>query len=702
EHHHLGGHVFYDKFDHPLFTGGGNVLLADRSWNAPFKNYGGSWLWTIRPNLISNFVVAYADFDSLSVPGLKTSSGGPVCFSCFGVNVAEPTTTAPGIDSLGVGGDFGIGQNTNYFHRHNYSFGESVTWNHGKHMVVAGVNLLTQYWEQGTDWLALPLIGFNGQFTGTAFSDFLLGQASSFEQGAGSFDVVTAKSWASFVQDTIKIKPNLTLNVGVRWEPFTAYEPSKGRIPVYEPGLQSTRYPNAPLGLVYPGDAGVPKNGMPSDIAVFSPRISIAYQPGALPNTVVRSAFGMFAVPFEMSYFNHAADSAPFSPAYSFSPTTTGGPVVPGGTPIPFADPWSVFAPTGGKSPFPPFASPGYAPPSSTQFIAPVFVQTAFSPQFKIGRVMTWNFSVEHQFGNSIVLLAAYVGSETYHLAAPIDHNPGIYSANPALNGLRPDANFGQILEYDSWATASYNGLQLSFEKHFSHGLQLASNYTWSKNIDSVSASSLAFTGSVPDPRNLGFNRGISDLNYPRIWNTYGVYETPALAGSNGLVRGVLGSWEVSGVLRLQSGDPLTVYSGQDNSQSHIGGDRADYTGGSLNVDQGSKNQWLNQYFNTAAFAVNAPGTFGNSGRNTMQGPGVANLDAALMKNFPFRERYRLQLRWEAFNALNHAAFGNPDTNVSDGPGVFGKIFNTKGYGGEQAFFGYGARVMQIALKLYW
>jgi hypothetical protein len=698
---HLSGRVFYDRFSHPYFNGNGDILLADRSWLAPFQNYGGNWLWNIKPNLISNLVVGYDRLNSFSEPGLRTPDGKGVCYSCFGVNVAEPTSTPPGIDLLAFGGVW-VGQNTNLINRHNVSISETVNWTHGKHMVVAGVNVLNQYWEEGTDWLALPLIQFSGQFTGQPFADFLLGKASSFEQGAGEYNEVRGTSWAGFVQDTIRLGPSLTLNVGARWEPYFAFTPTGGRISMFRPGEQSTRYPNAPQGLVYPGDPGVPSKGTPNDIPVISPRLSIAYQPKALPNTVIRSAFGMFAAPFEMSFYNHAADTAPFSPTYSFGPTTTGGPVYPGGTPIPFDNPWSVYEPTGYKSPFPPFASPNYSPGSSVPFVTPVFVQDSFVPDFRIGRVMSWNLSVEHQFQNDIVLKAAYVGSESYHLPTPIDLNPGIYSTNPNLDGLRAYSNFQSVLAYGSWTTASYNSMQLTFEKKFSHGLQFTANYTWAKNIDTATQSSLAFVGSVPDPFNLNFNRGLSDLNYPQLLNAFWVYQTPALGGMNPIVRGMFGSWEVSGVWHLQSGDPISVYggNGNDNSQAHIYADRADYNGQPLNVHQGSKSQWLNKYFNTAAFTTNAPGTFGNSGRNIMQGPGVNNLDFALMKNFPFRERYKLQFRWEAFNLLNRPMFADPDTTVTDS--AFGMITNSKGYGNEQFFFGYPSRTMQAALKFYW
>jgi hypothetical protein len=706
QNHHISGRVFWDHFSHPLYTGNGNALLADRSWNAPFENYGANWLWTIRPNLLNNVIVSYNRLNTFSQAGFRTKDNKPVCFACFGVNVSEHPSTAPGIDLLTVGpwSEFALAQNTNAINRHNVSIADTVNWTHGKHMVVAGVNVLKQYWFEGTDWLALPLISFNGQFTGVDFADFLLGKASEFEQGAGEFNEVNGTSWAGFVQDTIRVKPNFTLNVGVRWEPFFAFSPTRGRIPVFEPGVQSTRYPNAPLGLVYPGDRGVPSKGTPNDIPIISPRISIAWQPKFLGNTSIRSAFGMFASPFEMSFYNHAADSAPFSPTFDFTPTTTGGPVVPGGTPIPFGNPWSVFAPTAGKSPFPPFASPNYTPPSSVGFILPVFVQTAFAPDFKLGRVQTWNLSIEHEIARNIVVKAAYVGNEAFHLPNPVERNPGIFSTNPNLNGLRTlHTNFGSILEYDSWVTSSHNGLQLTFEKKFSNGLQFNSNFTWSKTIDSASSSSLAFNGSIPDPFNLEFNRGISSLNYPKIWNNFWVYQLPALSQQNPFVRGVLGGWEFSGIWRFQSGDPFSINDGTDPSQAHIYADRANMISGqAINAHQGSKSQWLNQYFNTAAFARATPGTYGNAPRNNLQGPGVNNADLSMDKNFPFKERYRIQFRWEMFNAFNRATFDNPNNSVTSGS--FGRITSTKGSGAgyEQGLFGYPPRVMQAALKFYW
>ncbi len=596
---------------------------------------------------------------------------------------------------------FSVAQNTNYINRHNVSISDSISWTKGKHLVVAGVDILRQSWDLGTDWLADEIFQFDGNRTKSWFSDFLTGKASMFWQGAGSFDQIKGTSWAGYVQDTIRLKPNLTLGVGLRWEPYLPYEVSKGRIPVFQAGQKSTRYPNAPTGLVYPGDAGVPSKGVSSDIANLAPRLSIAWQPKALPNTSVRAAFGMFISPLALSTYNHVADTAPFAPSFQVLATD---PLV--GRSIPFEDPWSVYSPTGFRSPFPPFASSDYAPGSDAQFVLPVFVQEHFSPDFRIGKVQSWNFSIEHQFRNDILVRAAYVGSEGYHLPNVVERNPGFFSANGARPLYSPD--FTNILQYVSWSTASYNALQLTFDKRFSSGLQFTSNYAYSKNIDSGQPGGGVFGGQLPNPFDSRFNRGLSNLNYPHIWTNFWVYQTPSLKSSNKFIRGVLGDWQFSGIWRLQSGDPFSIVGGfgNDNSLAHTGGDRADLTGQPITTHQGSKSDWLLNYVNVDAFRPNAPGTFGNSPRNFLRGDKTNVADLGIAKNFPFKERYRVQFRWEMFNAFNRAHFSTPANNPSN-PSSFGRITTTKGYGAgaggaEQDIFGIPGRIMQFALKFHW
>jgi hypothetical protein len=697
--HHISGRVFFNDFSHAKEGGGGNLFLADRSWTARYQNYGGNWLYTIRPNLINNLIFSYNRLNTYSVPGFETKDGGPVCYKCFGVNVEEYPTTAPNL--MLFTSAFTLAQNTNYLYRHNISISDSISWTKGKHLIVAGVDVLRQSWDLGTDWLADEIFQYDGNRTKSWFSDFLTGKASLFWQGAGSFDLIKGTSWGGYGQDTIRLKPNLTLGVGLRWEPYFAYTPSKGRIPTFRAGQQSTRYPNAPTGLVFPGDAGIPDAGVPNDVGNVAPRVSIAWQPKAFPNTSVRAAFGMFISPLALSTYNHVADTAPFAPSYQVMATD---PLV--GKSVPFEDPWSVYSPTGFKSPFPPFASTDYAPGSDATFVLPVFVQEHFSNDFRIGKVQSWNFSIEHQFKQDILIRAAYVGSEGYHLPVRVEGNPGFYSANGERSLYAP--NFASIQEYVSWTTASYNALQLTFDKKFSHGLQFTSNYAYSKNLDSGSPSVGVFGGQLPNPFDSRFNRGLAEINYPHVWTNFWVYQLPSLQQHGKFVSAVLGNWQFSGIYRLQSGDPFSIVGGfgNNNSLAQVSGDRADLTGQAIVSHQGDKSNWLLNYMNLSAFTPNAPGTFGNSPRNVLRGDKTNVADLGVSKNFPFKERYRIQFRWEMFNAFNRAHFSTPANDPSN-PSSFGRITSTKGYaagdeGGEQDVFGIPSRIMQFGLKFHW
>ena len=217
------------------------------------------------------------------------------------------------------------------------------------------------------------------------------------------------------------------------------------------------------------------------------------------------------------------------------------------------------------------------------------------------------------------------------------------------------------------------------------------------------------------DQRDIQANYGIADLNVPQIWNTTFVYQMPKLSSLGKAGNYALGSWEISGIWTLHSGQPFSVYGGNNPifgqigepspgnnnaSFSLTGEDHADLVSGqSFDVHQGSKAQWLNQYFNPAAFTFNAPGTFGDSGRNIMYGPGWNNADLMFGKNFPFRERYNVQFRWEMFNALNRPEFSVPDSTV--GQPNFGRITSSFGVNYNPSSPSTpSSRVMQAAVKI--
>jgi hypothetical protein len=375
--------------------------------------------------------------------------------------------------------------------------------------------------------------------------------------------------------------------------------------------------------------------------------------------------------------------TAPFSPQFSINYNQVGNCI------LNIADPYGCYAPTGFKPPFPPFSGPNFNPSSSIGFAIPVSIGATFTPGFKMPRDQTWNFSIEHRINNYLFRIA-YIGYEMYHLPVQEQLSPALFATGGATT-LYP--NFSNIQAYESWGTQSYNAAQVSAEKHFSRGFQFISNFTWSKNLDSSSQSSAANVGPVFDPYNLRNNRGISDLSVPLIWNNTFVYQEPSFRQRLGSVGSfLLGGWEIAGILSLHSGLPFSVYgpNGANNSLSNIGADRSDIVPGQpLDQHQGSKNHWLNQYFNTAAFTGNPPGTFGDSARNLLTGPGSNNLDLLLSKNFSFGERYRVQFRWEMFNALNRTQFSPPDSSVGDP--AFGQITGDSN----------SPRLMQAALKVY-
>jgi hypothetical protein len=399
-----------------------------------------------------------------------------------------------------------------------------------------------------------------------------------------------------------------------------------------------------------------------------------------MKNLVVRSAFGIFIPPYDFSFYNWLGHNQPFSPTFDLSATEL-SPCV-----LRIEDPYACYAPTGYKPPFPPFSGSDLTPAQNSSFVTPTTLWAAFDPNFKSGREQTWNFSVERQFKSDILARVAYIGREAYHLPVGMEQNPGFNDKRT----MYPE--FANIRLYKSIDTASYNGLQLSADKHFSHDVQFTVNYTWSKALDSQSMASLSNVDSVGNPFDLGWNRGISDLNFPQIFNATWVYMEPSLKQHGKVISSIFGSWEFSGIWSMHSGRPFSINGGvnsSDNSGSLMYQDRADYSGAAIVTRAGSKSDWLNHYMNRDAFVANAVGTFGNTPRNFLTAPGWNNADLQFGRNFRYRERYRLSFRWEMFNALNRAAFGRPSRSVSASNfGQIGALMN-------------GPRVMQGGLKLY-
>jgi hypothetical protein len=678
-----------------------NILAGILGSNGVYLNEVINHTWTISPSMLNTLAAGWVSYDFHTGTPLLDSSGKPICMSEF-INVVDPpnecyledfNVVAGGAVSpyLPPTGFVSFSSNPVDTKRRDYSFSDTFIKTAGKNTISAGADLFHRHHTERSAFIQSPVIGFNGQYdNGVPFADFLLGKADYLVQGAGEAGATSQWMFGLYGQDQFKLKPNVTVTLGLRWDPNTPAVVAGGRGAAFIPGQQSTRFPLAPLGLVFPGDQGISDTLYNASYTYFEPRLGIAW--AITPKTTVRTAFGMFTTPMEDAFYQRVWDVAPFSPNYSPSSSSTQW--------VPFDNPWTNFAGgpglTAGKSPFPPFAGPQQNPPTSSTFGSGTGVPATFIPNLKLGVTQSWNASLEQQVTKALAIHVAYVGSESMHQATTVDRNPGqtgaIGVANDPVRGVRVNQAFGGIIQVQDGGTASYESLQAGVEHKFSHGFQFQSNFTWSKTTDVGGSGDPDFESSVSDPYSIQHDKGPSSLNVPFVWVSYGLYHAPTFDHSNFMVKNFLGGWALSAIFTAESGEPFTINGGNGNNNSGYdeGQDRADrVTGQALKIRQGGKSNWLNNYFNPLAFAQNQFGTPGNSPKFAIQSPPDRDLDLSFIKNIPIHDRYSVQFRWEMFNASNTPSYGSPDNNPTDGN--FGQI---SGIGPI------APRVMQAALKV--
>jgi hypothetical protein len=248
----------------------------------------------------------------------------------------------------------------------------------------------------------------------------------------------------------------------------------------------------------------------------------------------------------------------------------------------------------------------------------------------------------------------------------------------------------GDIYDDQSWATASYNSLQVSLDQHVWHGLQVQSSFTYAHTIDVASSSNVSFGNpALGNPISAKWNRGNSNQDMPFNWISNFIYHAPSFKEKGKLMEETVGGWQLSGIITLQKGSAFSI--GQWGTDPGVGmwNNRADFASGvANNMGKGSHWDWVNPakgYFNPAAFTLpvscndQTPGWcgFGDTGKNAYWGPGVFNVDASIMKNWALTQGKIFQFRWDAFNATNHPSFSNPASTVNQGPGTFGVITGT-------------------------
>ncbi len=673
--HQVSGRYFYTRFKQPsdFSQVTQNLLAMDRNGNeVRIQTVALDYLLTVSPTLIFQ---TWFGFDS-QVGGSR--SGIPpesdITFPAAGVRIeGGAQDIPPAIEGLNVSGFFSA--NSNHFgdfNRGDWTIREVVTKVKGSHQLIFGgeaVRLLQDITNTNTQSGSFT---FGGRFSGSNLADFLLGNASSFIQGAGQYQNMRGTKYSLFIQDNWRVTPKLTLNLGLRWDPFFPYTELYNRVPCFAPGQKSVVYTNAPPGIIYGGDPGCPwGKGAAAEARNFAPRAGFAYRVGE--KSVIRGGAGLYYMIPPSRIFNGPNGVAPFMPRYQLDGN------------LRFEDPYGSF---GMPNPFPAeyVGDKGASRPKDVTIAVPTQIYGSFTGLYRVTTLGTWNLTVERQVGTNWLLSAAYVGSGGYHLPGTYQMNPATYipGASTIANtqARRPYQGFTSVTQ--SWTdfNSQYHSLQLNAEKRFSKGLSVLANYAWAKTMDE-------FANTTP-LLGRGFHRAVANEHVPHIFHLTTIWDLPK-PQVQGFVARLLHGWELTSVTTWQTGFPFSVSSGVDNSRSAVGGDRADFIGTDLQqakLSGQSHAQMVDRFFDTSLFTTNAIGTFGNSGRNILRGPSFFNTDLGLIKDTKLTERVKVQFRAEFFNVFNNVNFNNPGSTVGNTTS-FGKITSAR-----------DPRILQMTLKI--
>jgi len=464
--------------------------------------------------------------------------------------------------------------------------------------------------------------------SGNAFADFLLGYPVSAQVQSGDSGGYMLRSNARwFFNDQWRVTPNLTLNLGVRWEYDGPFYEKYNRLSNFDPSTGQ---------LIIAGRNFVSRTAnVHSDWNNYAPRVGFAYALPGHRDTVLRGGYGIFYDVLQENNTEGTRTNPPFSsfPFYFLSGSLTATPTVPI---------QNVFGVNSGANP----------PAPSIE---------AFDEHLKLGYQQQASFGVQHQFGSTFVVEADYNWQKNTKFAtfrnldSPLQH--GTF--------LLPYPQYSYITYLTNIEYGNYDALLVRAEKRLSAGLSLITAFTWSKNLDNISTGDAA--GAPGDP---GFQNqycfhcdyGPSASNFGHRFVQSVVYDVPSL-GQNALLKNLVGGWELSGIFTYQGGFPVTPLISGDNSETLTYADRPNVIPNVPLYVAGNHDPA--QWFNPAAFELAPLGQFGNAGKGIIRGPNLIDLDFALMKNIHVREHYQLQLRGEAFNIANHPNFASPNPYIN-------------------------------------
>jgi len=503
--------------------------------------------------------------------------------------------------------------------------------------------------------------------TNNAFANLLLGAPVVFYQGRGDFTRYV-RNWGAgfYYQDEWHARKNLTINYGLRYEIINPNTETRDRLNAFVPGVQSHIMPSAPVGLLFPGDPGIPRGIASSYYKGFMPRVGFVWDPTGRGAWSIRSSYGIFYDPFAngMGVTSQGpVSSLPWAQFVQITPPT-----------LNFASPYSNVAiplPNTFVKPSTPFVIDTHARPTNAQ---------------------DWNLSIQHEIAKKYVLEARYVGTKGTHVPRNIDTNPAVYQ--PGATAQNADrrriyancppgggpCDYATIAELTYGQNSTYHAAQLSFTRQAIHGLGFNVSYWYSKTLDYLSSMNLQGASAKPlggendlaqNPFDLKAEHGPSLFDARHRFVASGSWAIPFAHGKTGLEGQLLDGWQLNVIAIANSATPYTVFDSTNASLQASAPPISGYFASRPNV-VGNPNhgphtvaQWIDPANFQRLSPVTDAGQFGDAGRNIARGSASANVDLSVLKFFPITERVGIQFRAESFNIANHANFGLPIADLA-------------------------------------
>jgi hypothetical protein len=666
--------------DNPSLSGNiGICPINCNSGDNDTRIYALADVWTISPSLLNEARMSFMKGLSAST----SSTYGQNWPAKLGWTYAQ-TNEFPSLSISGISNILTAATNSVY-KAVNYNPSDAVTLIRGKHILRFGGELL-DFQDNSTPWgnEVAGKFGFTGIYTegapgkvsasgdpsqsttGFGFADFLLGDVQSWSASYSPAHSARQKTPQLYFQDDYKIRPNLTFNLGIRYQIQLGWHETHGWEGSFDPTIA-----NSGVGTAYPPAQGAMwfainetsgrQNLENNSYNIFLPRIGFAYQPNA--KTTVRGGFGMYTYAWSLDAYGNGI-------GYGVGATGNGSDSTGGVTP---------YLQLGGSG----IAQNGKAVP----FTAKVYTPTVYNnqsvsstnPDMPVSRIEQWTLSVGRELTHDIVLNVSYVGSKGYNLNFYHDINQVPASqisqiVNGSTQKYRPYPIFQTINQYDNNALSNYNALQVVVDKRFTHGLSFSANYTWSHMFDEFDQGGQGSTaGNQPyqNAHDVAANYGPSNFDLRHMLKGLVVYELPIGRGrrwvnNNDILDKVIGGWRASATFVSESGNPFTPTISGANNSGAISGTWYPNVVGQPKIER--RDRTANLWYNPAGYAIPTTGTFGNAVRNSLiVGPGLNVVNGSLRKTFDLWEQVKFEIRGDAENALNHPNLGAPALNINVG-----------------------------------